>query len=333
MGGGAGTRVVRKPRVNAPRSESAELSIGALSRATGVPVETLRTWERRYGFPEPARRPSGHRVYPISAAPRLRRIVQALAMGHRAAHVMALESSALDSLLDQAGAGPLADPESASRSPRPAGPGRTAAVGPTSLRALLRATREMDESALQSLLEAAAARLEPLAFIEQVARPLMRQIGRAWESGRLDVRHEHFASARLADVLRQMRRRVARTPGRPRAVLASLPGDSHELGLLMAALVFSAEGWQVTYMGRDTPVDQLVALAQEVELDCVAIGISDTVPAADARRAITALRKSLPEGLPLVVGGAGAPDRVSGITPIADARGLRDWLEHRAPVR
>jgi methanogenic corrinoid protein MtbC1 len=271
-------------------------------------------------------------VYSISAAPRLRRIVQAIAMGHRAAHVIPLESSALDSLLDQAAAGPLTGPELAAVTRRSAGPGRHVSVGRTSLRALLRATREMDEPALQSLLEAAAARLDPLAFIEQVARPLMREVGRAWESGRLDVRHEHFASARLADVLRQMRRRVARTPGRPRAVLASLPGDSHELGLLMAALVFTAEGWQVTYMGRDTPVDQLVALAQEVELDCVALGISDTVPAADARRAIAALRKSLPEGLPLVVGGAGAPAGAPGITRIADARSLRDWLEHR-PAR
>ncbi len=51
------------------------LSIGALSKATGIAVETLRTWETRYGFPTPERKPSGHRVYPVSAvaAPAARR--------------------------------------------------------------------------------------------------------------------------------------------------------------------------------------------------------------------------------------------------------------------
>ena len=55
----------------------ARLSIGALSRATGIPVETLRTWESRYGYPVPERRPSGHRVYPLESVPRLRRIAEA----------------------------------------------------------------------------------------------------------------------------------------------------------------------------------------------------------------------------------------------------------------
>ena len=60
-------------------SSVARLSIGALSRATGIPVETLRTWENRYGFPVPERKPSGHRVYPLSSVPRLRRIAESVA--------------------------------------------------------------------------------------------------------------------------------------------------------------------------------------------------------------------------------------------------------------
>ena len=50
------------------------LSIGALARATSIRVETLRTWERRYGYPLPERKPSGHRVYPVASVSRLRRI-------------------------------------------------------------------------------------------------------------------------------------------------------------------------------------------------------------------------------------------------------------------
>src|SRR5512141_471477 len=80
---------MRVPATRAPsESKGARLAIGALSRATAIPVETLRTWESRYGFPVPERRPSGHRVYALSTVPRLRRIAEALARGHRAGQVV-----------------------------------------------------------------------------------------------------------------------------------------------------------------------------------------------------------------------------------------------------
>src|SRR5512145_157600 len=84
-----------------PDSKGARLSIGALSRATGIPVETLRTWEARYGFPVPERRPSGHRVYPASVVPRLRKVAEALARGHRAAQVVPANERSLTTLLGE----------------------------------------------------------------------------------------------------------------------------------------------------------------------------------------------------------------------------------------
>src|SRR5689334_23329213 len=75
------------------------LSIGALSAATGIPVDTIRTWERRYGFPQAERKPSGHRVYPLATVPRLQRVAQAIGRGHRAAEVLAASDTALQSLL------------------------------------------------------------------------------------------------------------------------------------------------------------------------------------------------------------------------------------------
>ena len=75
------------------------LSIGALSTATGIPIDTIRTWERRYGFPVPERKPSGHRVYALATVPRLRRAAQAIARGHRAAEVVPASEGALEALL------------------------------------------------------------------------------------------------------------------------------------------------------------------------------------------------------------------------------------------
>lgn len=44
-------------------NDGALYSIRAVSQATGLTVETLRAWERRYGIIEPKRDPSGHRIY------------------------------------------------------------------------------------------------------------------------------------------------------------------------------------------------------------------------------------------------------------------------------
>src|SRR5438132_1437067 len=85
---------VSRTRAGATRavddSDEPRIAIGALARATGIPVETLRTWEGRYGFPVPRRKPSGHRTYDLASVARLRRIAEALAAGLRAGDVVPL---------------------------------------------------------------------------------------------------------------------------------------------------------------------------------------------------------------------------------------------------
>jgi DICT domain-containing protein len=51
------------------------LSIGEVVRATGLTEATLRAWERRYGFPQPHREPSGHRRYGAGEVERILRVV------------------------------------------------------------------------------------------------------------------------------------------------------------------------------------------------------------------------------------------------------------------
>src|SRR5687767_10071301 len=151
----------------------ARLSIGALARATGVPVETLRTWENRYGFPVAERLPSGHRLYPLSTVPRLRRIAEALARGHRAGQVVSASDADLQKLL----ASPRSD--AVRSSPDPAGSAADVAR-------LLKLVESFDADKLTLALFSAAARMGPLAFVEKVAGPLLREVGESWATGGLE---------------------------------------------------------------------------------------------------------------------------------------------------
>lgn len=89
-------RARRMTRANPPKGM---ISIGALSRASGIPVPTLRTWERRYGYPTPVRKPSGHRLYPLSGVARLRRMAEAIHLGHRVGDLVPLRDEDLQRIL------------------------------------------------------------------------------------------------------------------------------------------------------------------------------------------------------------------------------------------
>ena len=295
------------------------LSIGALSAATGIPVATIRTWERRYGFPAAERKASGHRVYPVSIVSRLRLINEVLGRGHRAAEVVAASEQELEALL----AAHTAD-AGAAREVR-----TRAALSMDDARELFVAVQAFDAEALRRAFQAEWARSGPLQFIERRAAPFMQAIGDAWASGELDVRHEHFASAVLGDFLRTVRTPLEERARGPLAALATLPNERHGLGLQMSAVVFALAGWNPIVLGVDTPIDQIVALTREAPIEAVAIGCAVPV-SSETIAALRTLRRELSSAVPLLVGGRGAAAvRERGIDVVHDMGALDDWLRRR----
>lgn len=292
---------------------TARLSIGALARATGIPVETLRTWESRYGFPEPIRKPSGHRLYPAATVQRLRRVAAAIAKGHRASACVPASDGELASLLE-ATTPPVRKPM---------------AVPDEGIAALIAGVVAFDADHLTRMLLGEWARLGPLEFLAQRAIPLVQHVGEAWEAGRLGIHHEHFLSERLGDVLRTLRLPYDDRAHGPTLVCATLPGERHGLGLQMAALVAAVAGWRVLFLGTEVPVDQLARAAATSGARAVALSFSrvSATPAANAM--LADLRAALPPGLALLAGGEGAPEDLPGVDRITDFAALQERLRRR----
>jgi MerR family transcriptional regulator, light-induced transcriptional regulator len=295
--------------------EGAMMSIGALSRATGIAVETLRTWESRYGFPVPLRKPSGHRVYPLSAVPRLRRVAQALSMGHRAGQVVGASDEALHALLESS-AGPAVRPGAAA-TPAPLAAG--------DIPGLFRLVKAFDAERLTRLFLADWARMGPVEFLESRVAPLVRAVGEGWKTGDLEVRHEHFISERIGDLLRSLRLPIEERATGPLVVHATLPGEPHGLGLQMSALVLAAAGCRGLFLGTDVPVPQISSLARDIGARAVAVSVSLATKGPATAGALRKLRASLPRRVLLVVGGEGAPSARPGIDAITDLRELDGW--------
>ena len=301
--------------------EGGLLTIGALSTATGIPVDTIRTWERRYGYPLPERKPSGHRVYSLSTVPRLRRVAQAIARGHRAAEVLPATESALEVLL--ASLPPAITETAVARG----APGESGMLMPADATEALGWIRGFDAERLKRWFQTDWARLGPLQFLEYRAAAFLRAVGEAWAAKELEVRHEHFASAVLGDFLRSVRQPLDDRARGPIAALATLPGELHGLGLEMAALVFALAEWRPLILGVDTPIEQVAALTREVSI--AAVALSCVQPQGSRRAAqVRALRRKLPRHVPLVVGGSGAPD-VASTVKLPDLPALDRWLRKR----
>lgn len=281
------------------------MSIGALSRATGIPVATLRSWERRYGFPEPTRRESGHRRYGLGDVDRLRLIKQALELGNRPSDVVSAPVATLEQLIQMV-------PPDTDGVPANAYVGR-----------LMAATRELDERALGRTLQQALDDLGIRRFVYECVAPFLRAVGDAWVDGRLGVMHEHFASVRLRQLLAQRRR--AYEDGAVPVVCAALPGELHDLGLYISALLLAFGGAQVIFLGADTPAEEIGAAALQSHAVGVLVGSSRSAKPGVAVPQLGAVRRLLPPEVRVAVGGlAEAPP---GVTLLPDFQAVERWCE------
>lgn len=281
------------------------LGIGALSRACGIPSETLRTWERRYGFPEPVQRDgSAHRRYPFDAVERLRLIKRVLSQGHKPALVVGADVAALQRLLVlEAGSAP----------PPPiagdADPGRTVA-------ALMGAVHELNASKLDQMFAHAWDVRGAMSFLQDIASPFLREVGDQWASGDIQVFEEHFASDRLRGFLSLARQRLPVREGARVAVCAALPNDLHDLGAQMASVVLALNGHSVLFLGANTPVSDIARSAIVSTARFVALSVAAGYPTEDLRSHLVKLVQLVPPETRILLGGDGATVRINGVTHV-----------------
>lgn len=300
----------------AAQPKSQKMGIGALSSATGIPVETLRTWERRYGFPDPERNEIGHRVYSVEVVEHLKLIHRVLDEGHRASAVVGKPVEQLRGLLgEEKATKDVVEIERWS-----VGRDENQVIQPW-----LDATQDFDGEALENALRSDWHKLGALRFLKERIRPFLDELGMAWVEHRMEVAHEHFASERLRDFLTSHWRPLSDRSRGPRVVCATLPGETHYLGLQMAAMVLAVSGCRVIYLGSDTPVDDIVAAAESYDTAAVVISVSIAANRYMVARDLSSLRNKLDNEIDVLVGGRGAPDALENIESLGDLDILFDW--------
>ncbi|HEY8974866.1 MAG TPA: MerR family transcriptional regulator, partial [Burkholderiaceae bacterium] len=202
------------------------LSIAAVERETGLGKDTLRAWERRYGFPMPERDAAGVRGYPRALVDRLALIRRALLAGERPGRLLTLLPEQLDEVLSDIAS---RVPALVRGGPHDGKPVLDVAEGIVALR-----TGGAD--ALRHWLTLGLARTGLAAFVVDGIAPLTAAVGDAWLDGRIAVYEEHLYSEAVQAVLRSalLPFQAGLEARGPRILLTTLPGEAHRLGLLMA---------------------------------------------------------------------------------------------------
>ncbi|HSL10130.1 MAG TPA: B12-binding domain-containing protein [Actinomycetota bacterium] len=240
------------------------LTIAAVSELLDIPIPTIRSWERRYGFPAPARTQGKHRRYSVGEADQLRMLRDEIARGHATREAVDIVRRS------------------------------TASAGPRHelLDRFLRSAMKLDPAALRQTLNDAVDALGPDLAIRDVALPAMREMGSRWKAGVCDTAHEHLATEAVRVWLARQSV-MAPAPFRPYPlVLACGPKDLHTIGLEAFGVVLGRRGWSLRTLGPLTPVDSLVAAVRAAEARGAVITSQRSVArraAVDAIAAVDAL--------------------------------------------
>jgi methylmalonyl-CoA mutase cobalamin-binding subunit len=184
---------------------------------------------------------------------------------------------------------------------------------------------------LRSLLDEAGVSLGINGVLEQVMVPLVGRIGTGWESGEISVAEEHAASAVIREVLFLSSRPFAESAGAPGLVVATPSGQLHELGAAMVSSMARRLGWHVTYLGASLPAGEITRAA--VRSKAIAVALSIVYPGDDPQMAdeLRRLRRLLPDGLPILIGGRAAPSYQAAIGEIG-ATHLTDFSSFKTEL-
>ncbi len=280
--------------------EEPRYPIRAVSRMTGIPAATLRSWERRYGFPAPARSTTARRLYSQIDIDAIRWLKAQLALGLSIAHAVQWYRSGRGADSTP----PLTREEGATALLPGAAPDTTASYE-RFLQEMLRAAAEYDEVRMEAALSAAFAVHSPDRVLMELIVPAQHAIGDRWHDGMLPVTAEHFASnvfrRRICALLAQM---PVASLG-PLAVLACVPGEEHDLALLMLALFLRWRGLRTLYLGANVPTGYLLDCLRETHASalCLSAVTTDSAPVLADTVAAVALATT---GISIFTGGAGS---------------------------
>lgn len=284
-------------------------SIAEVERETGLGKDTLRVWEKRYGFPEPERDDQGERAYPDDQVQRLRFIKRLMDVGHRPGKVASLSLSALKNL------GKAASVKNQDSQIGTVGENTIGLPGAEDLIDWVASDRP---DLIKQYIHKQIIHIGLSRVVNELVAPMCLKVGEAWMQGTISVYQEHLFTEILQYALREAIASVDKSTLAdkkvPRVLLTTTPGELHSLGLLMAECHFALESCECYVLGTSTPIEEIVLAARRLKIDVLALSFSSYSSRRDVQENLKLLVEKMPSKVAIWVGGAGA-SALKGLLP------------------
>ena len=259
-------------------------TIGTVSKLTGVGSITLRAWERRHGLIQPVRKESGHRLFTRQHIDQINRITALTQQGVRISQIRP-EMLETESDLQT---------------------GDESDVWSDYLNSMIAAIIDFDEDRLEEIYNEALSLYSIGIVTRKLLTPLLIELGLRWVANEGSIAEEHFFAFYLRNKIgARYHHRARGNNNGPRLLLAGLPGENHEIGLLLFALTAHEAGYRVIPLGANMPLDDLAYVAKKKQ--CSAIIVSGAIEPSE---------KTVKRSLPKLVNTAGVPVLVGGLASV-----------------
>jgi MerR family transcriptional regulator, light-induced transcriptional regulator len=256
--------------------------IRTVSALTGINPITLRTWERRYHLIEPVRTPKGHRLYTKEHIAMLSRVVELLDRGipiSRITYAAITEDNASAVTQEQL-------------------------FWQRMINRMIVAIGKFNESVLESTYNEAMS-LYPIETVTQkLLVPMLEKLGQRWESGEGTIAEEHFFGVYLRNKLGARFHHKKRLDNAPAFVTACIPGERHEIGLLLFALSAYDHGYRCILLGADIPLSELPSAVKQSGSEGIVLSASVIADLSSFEKDLTDLVKNAKT--PVFIGGFGS---------------------------
>ena len=302
------------------------MSIAAVERDTGIGKDTLRVWERRYGFPTPGRDANDERTYPMVQVEKLRVIKRLMDQGHRPGRIVAQSMDALQHL---------------SRGEDTLQSSAAAGLERQDLTAYITLLQAQDQEGVRRELLKVLAQDGLQNLVMDWVAPLTALVGETWARGDLAVHEEHLYTECVSNLMRQAIAAIPRPPqgGEPVVLLTTFPQEAHGLGLLMVESLLTLQGCRCVSLGTQTPVRDIAQAAIAHRADVVALSFSLNMNPNHVVDGLMELHALLPSTVDVWAGGAAPALRRRQIEQVLVLDGLASisevvtqWRQRHAPA-
>ncbi len=273
-------------------STTPKYRIGTVSRLTGLSADVVRVWERRYGAIKPQRSEGGSRLYSDSDIARLRRLRQAVELGHAIGQVAKLPETELENLSNKYRASFTANQS-------------TADPYEVTRERFLEAIARMDVVAADEEISRAATLYPPRVIVKNIVAPLLIEIGERWAHREYGIAHEHVATNLIRNLLSSLFRLYPPDEAAETIVLATVSGERHEFGILLASLIAATRGWRVVYLGADLPAAEIVRASKIVKARVLVLSVV-TSQNGETMEELKLLAEQMPQFCRVWIGGGEA---------------------------